>query len=240
MGLILRIDIDKPFGNNTFLRKVISKIREDYYFPPIISFGFLDQVYQFATLLHSHKIPAIFYFRNCTTPYKTLLKKLISMNHSIGFHAENTKSIETFSEELKLFSQNIGIEINNLHSFTKHGSGYYKLGKNHYPLYEEEKYKDFSKKAGLAFYFGNGQLNDFNSVINRNKSSFYKDVFWIEEGYRDLQNMSIEQLVTNAKNIDIPVLIHPENYYNRKQTQEDFNKLLQLSSEQQIFWKTSL
>ena len=34
MGIVLRVDNDKPYGHATLPAKVLSKVREDYYFRP--------------------------------------------------------------------------------------------------------------------------------------------------------------------------------------------------------------
>ncbi|MCE2992159.1 MAG: hypothetical protein LW825_04475 [Candidatus Jidaibacter sp.] len=231
MGLILRIDVDKPYGNNNLFKKIISKLREDFYFPVINKFGYLKQVQNFAILLHNHSVPAIFYFRNCTAPSQSLIQWLETLGHSIGFHAENTKSFETFETELKDFKSKTGLK--KLHSFTKHESGVLKLGKNHHPPYEEEKYKGWAMKTETPFYFGNGEMSTF--IVPEDKS-FYPEMFWIEAGYRDLETMSIEKLISEAKNEDYPLLIHPENYYARQQTKFDFDKLLRLSKQVNVNW----
>ena len=58
--------------------------------------------------------------------------------HKIGFHAENTRTIDTFSEELNVFKKKVSPA--KVESFSKHGSGQLKLGKYHYPSFEPEKY----------------------------------------------------------------------------------------------------
>ncbi len=49
MPLVLRVDVDKPFGRATLLEKVRSKLCEDYWYPSIVSIGYLNHLKE---LLH--------------------------------------------------------------------------------------------------------------------------------------------------------------------------------------------
>src|ERR1041385_3333452 len=107
MPLILRFDVDKPYGNAGLLRRVMSKLVEDYWFPRLDAFGYLSHLAAFLRYCNEQKIQGLFYFRLCTLPndeIKTLLKQ---GNHKVGFHAENTRSFETFSDELKSFKDSV-------------------------------------------------------------------------------------------------------------------------------------
>ena len=44
MGIILRVDIEKAYGNHTLIRKVLSKVIENYYPTAPIIFGYLDHL----------------------------------------------------------------------------------------------------------------------------------------------------------------------------------------------------
>ena len=102
MPLILRIDVDKPYGNHTFARKVASKFFEETAFPSPKT-GYLSHLCDFLDIIQVYQIPAIFYFRICTLPSKEITKKILEQNHKIGWHLENSKNYESFKQELKLF-----------------------------------------------------------------------------------------------------------------------------------------
>jgi len=134
MALILRIDVDKPFGRSSLFAKVLSKAREEFYFPGLNKLGYLKDLGVFLDFLDTNSIPAHIYFRNCTAPNAQIINRL--RKHKIGFHAENTQTIDTFKHELDAFRSKF-LELN-VSSFTKHGSGIFKLGRHHYPPYEPQ------------------------------------------------------------------------------------------------------
>ncbi len=230
MPMILRLDVDKPFGNGNLFRRIISKLREDYYFPPIKGLGYIEQAIGFAEILNQRGIAAIFYFRNCTAPDSDTAAIFKQLGHLIGFHAEDTRTFESFEGELNVFKKKTGCD--KIHSFSKHGSGELKLGRHHYAPYEEEKYLDWSKKVNVPFIFGNGVMDNFDVP----KDNFYPKMFWVETGYRDLKTMSIEKCIANAKNAVIPILTHPENYFSIKQTREDFDLLAIIAAREGVEW----
>lgn len=232
MALILRIDVDKPYGRASVFQKVISKIREDYFFPAISSMGYLHAAHSFAFLLSERRIPGVFYFRNCTAPSPTLAKRFVDLNHGIGFHAEDTRSFESFRDELAHFQKWIGPVP--IHSFTKHGSGELKLGRTHYPPYEEQKYLEWSAKVGVPFLFGNGAYRTSDFVSNE---KFYPKMFWIEEGYRNPLETPIEWALAKARSADLPILVHPENFYSRPWARTEMNRLMDGAEAEGIAWK---
>ena len=231
MSLILRVDVDKPYGSSNLLQKIMSKLREDYWFPVINDLGYLRSVEHFLMFCTSNNIRAMMHFRNCTLPNQKILRLLDEGRHTIGFHAENTRSFFSFSEELSFFRTQVpGRSVS---TFTKHGSGYYKLGKHHFPNYEPEKYQAWSKKCHIKFPFGNGiasSKDDFNDP------AFFPNVFWIERPYRSLDFQTLEQVIEIAKHNIVPVLIHPENFCSTKDVREDFKTLIRLSKARHIDW----
>ena len=58
--------------------------------------------------LNQHEISAFIYFRHCTLPDEQVFKLMDSGRHHLGIHSENTKSEESFLEELKLFKEKTG------------------------------------------------------------------------------------------------------------------------------------
>src|ERR1035438_3758167 len=96
MPLILRVDVDKPYGNSNLFTKIVSKLTEDYYFPKINSL-YLEHIADFIELCNSNNIRGYFYHRQCTIPNKKIIKMLMDGKHKYGLHAENTKSFETLT-----------------------------------------------------------------------------------------------------------------------------------------------
>lgn len=231
MGLILRVDVDKPYGHSNLFYKIISKISEDFWFPNI-SFIYLFHLKCFLRYCNKNSVRGYFYHRMCTVPSLSIYNLLNKGNHKIGFHAENTRSIETFERELAKFKSNAYCKT--CDSFTKHGSGTYKLGKHHYPPYEENKYIDWARRLQIKFPFGNGiasNSNDFNI-----ENGFYKNMFWLEPEYRAESLSSIEEIIEIAKHQDVPVLIHPCNFYTFKVVRKEFEKLVELAKINNIEW----
>jgi len=232
MGLILRVDVDKAYGRRTIPEKVKSKLREDYWFPAFDSWGYLNSTESFIRFCNLNEIRGIFYFRNCTRPGKKILKLIREGNHELGFHAENTKSLASFSKELEHFKRKIS--DTHISHFTKHGSGDIKIGRNHYAPYEPDKYKLWSKEVDLPYLFGNEiteSPNDFKKSLN-----FYPKMFWIHNDYRHEGFYSIEELVRYAKDFDIPVIIHPSNFLANDFVNTEFKKLVSLAKEHSVDW----
>ena len=232
MALILRVDVDKPYGRKTLLDKIKSKLTEDYWFLKIDAFGYLKATETFLKFCNKNKIKGVFYFRTCTSPNKKVIKLLNEGGHKIGFHAENTKSFKTFNNEIIKFQKiNSNLDIS---SFTKHGSGNIKIGRNHYAPYEPEKYKIWSSKINIKYFFGNEickSYDDFNV-----KDDFYPKMFWINKEYRDVNIYKIHDIVEKSKKIDIPVIIHPSNFIADYSVSNEFIKLVKLSKENLISW----
>lgn len=232
MALILRVDVDKPYGRKNIVEKILSKVREDYWFPRINAFGYLKATQEFIEFCNANNIQGCFYFRNCTTPNKTITALLKAGGHKVGFHAENTRSIDTFSEELERFKS--GINELSVTSFTKHGSGVEKLGKNHYAPYEEEKYKAWASDVTIGFPFGNAicsQAADF-----RIENDFYPKMFWMHKAYRHPEFPTIEHALEAANAQDVPVIIHPSNFIADSFVRSEFKRIVALSKEKSISW----
>lgn len=233
MPLILRVDVDKPYGNSTFIRAVRSKLSEDYWYPNFAPFNvnYLDQLSEFLEHCNREKIAGYFYFRNCTCPNDRVKQLMIEGGHQFGVHAENTRSLETFKEEWNTLEKKANLKFS---SFSKHGSGVIKIGKYHYPPYEPDKYLDWSKKLKLDFRFGNDICDtpdDFNGA-----QVFYPKIFWIERPYRSSQLNSLHDIIKIAKENIVPVLIHPSNYASTEDVKNDFLKIIELAKQEEVEW----
>lgn len=229
MKFVLRIDVDKPYGNHSLIRKVVSKFIEETNLN-LKTPHYLDYITWGLKNLKEKNIKAIFYFRNCTCPSKDMIQTLHSHGHEIGFHAEDTSSFVSFKTELEKFKKNTGLK--KIHSFTKHGSGVHKLGKNHYPKYEPEKYKEWARKVDVPFFFGNGMI-DIEG--NNSDSTYYENCFWVEPDYR-MKNLSRVEDIHHLQDEVVPILMHFENLIRELSIQEEFNNLFLFSSERKIDW----
>ena len=236
MPLILRVDVDKPYGRSNMLQKVLSKTREDLWFPAINMIGYLSTSEALLDYCNQNDIRGIFYFRNCTSPNSKIKGLMAKGNHAFGFHAENTRTTETFQSELSSMKKSVPNGM--LHSFTKHGSGKLKLGKNHYPPYEPEKYKEWVQTMGVPFYFGNEvveEIDDFSPV-----DGFYPKMFWLKKEYRIESFATIEDVISAAKTETVPIIIHPANFVADTFVNSELKRLVDLSKENNIDWITEM
>jgi len=231
MSLILRIDVDKPFGHHNMVSRIKSKISENYFnINWLLNSGYLMHLKELLDHLNGIKISAFIYFRYCTAPDKDVLNLLEAGEHHFGFHAENTRTEDLFLNELRLFEAEVGM---NALSFTKHGSGKEKLGKNHYPKYEENKYIEWGKKH-LSFYFGNGILKNKN--LTNSEEIYFPNMFWVHSSYRDESLFDISKVIKKARKEDVCIIIHPSNYYTFEIVKNDFNNIIKQSVVNEVNW----
>src|SRR4051794_32862875 len=100
MPIVLRLDIDKPYGRSNLSSKLLSKVKENYLFPSLDALGYLRDLAAFLVLLNEKKIRAMSYHRICTAPNPAVTELLRNGGHLFGLHAEDTRSIETVRAEL--------------------------------------------------------------------------------------------------------------------------------------------
>lgn len=231
MKLVLRLDVDKPYGNHTLVRKISSKLVEETLFN-IKNRFYLDHVLWTIQLLQKLNIKCIFYFRNCTAPDLKVLNLLKQNGHSIGFHAENTSNEESFLEELTQFKLSVPNEL--IHSFSKHGSGVLKLGRYHYPPYEPDKYISWSKTHQIPFYFGNDSLDEKN--YQPIGSHFFPACFWLENEYRKADFNHIDQLFSIRNSNLIPIISHPESLLRSQEAVDSLMKINELANRNNVSW----
>ena len=231
MALILRVDVDKPYGNASFLKRVFSKFSEDYINFNCKHLGYLTHLEEFILFCNKQNIPGYFYHRLCTLPTENILKLYKEGGHKIGLHAENTQEYDTFLNELQILEEKTGQKIE---SFTKHGSGELKLGKHHYPPYEPEKYKEWTVTTDCSFYFGNGIANSPISLLPQN--NYFQNMFWVEPDYRHKNLKDISDLIKIAKKQDVPVLIHPCNFSGSKIVHNAFIQIIKMAEQENIKW----
>ena len=137
MALIVRIDVDRPYGKSPFLRHVFSRVGSDYYFPRIQAFGYLRELEVILQMLNAANVRSHIFFRRCTLPSKPVFDLLDAGGHEIGLHLENSRSYDSFLHEKALLERFVGRPVV---SVSKHGSGKHKYGFHHYAPYEPDNY----------------------------------------------------------------------------------------------------
>lgn len=232
MSLILRVDVEKPYGNHTLVRKVISKLIENYYPTAPRFYGYLDHLREFLDFLNESNVKATFYHRLCNLPTPDLVQYYKDQGHQFGLHFENSRSLETVKNELDYFEKVVNVKVKTM---SKHGSGYYTLGKYHYPPYEPDKYLTWAKQLNVVYPTGNGIASTVEDLSSQD--GYFENIFWLEDEYRDIGFNSIEGLLQAAKQKDVVVLVHPESYFNIKSVRTDLIQIIEQAKKQGIEWK---
>src|SRR5262245_6419196 len=111
MPLIVRIDVDRPYGKHPFARHVLSRVGADFFFPAIESFGYLAELNRMLCMLNASNARAYVFFRRCTLPSKSTLELIDLGGHEIGLHLENSRSFETFLREKTILERHIGRSV---------------------------------------------------------------------------------------------------------------------------------
>ncbi len=217
MAILFRIDVDKPFGHHNVMVRVASKLSEEFNVELSSLLPYLRHNKALTRFLTSRQVPAFFYFRNCTKPDAETLSLLKEGHHLYGFHAENTRNADTFWKEFSLFCTD-GVSTKH---FTKHGSGYLKLGKLHYPPYEPERYQAWCQQNGLRYFSGNRLATSAEELCQRDEYGFWPAAFWVEEQYRDPAFNQLEDFLTAATRQDVILLTHSSNFYTHQKVKDD-------------------
>ena len=235
MALILRIDVDKPYGRKNLKQKILSKLREDLWFPPFSLLGYLRDLRNILYFLDEFAINAHLFFRTCTLPKKKYLNGPLLDKHQLGLHAENTRSLESFKRELRYVQKYF--EPRKICSFTKHGSGNWKGGRNHYPSYEPDKYLEWGNDVGVPFLFGN--LEDFAETCEPHKvNHFYPGAFWIDRPYTNLEYFDLKKVIEKAKVRNIVVIMHSGCFEVDRRIEEAMKRLIIIARDQNVEWIT--
>jgi hypothetical protein len=207
MALIVRIDVDRPYGKQGLVRHVASRISSDYFLPRMEWLRYLDELKAILGILTANGKTAHVFFRKCTYPTHEICELMEAGGHHFGLHLENSRSAETFQEELGALEQTLGRRIV---EFSKHGSGRLHIGRHHYPPYEPEKYLPWAKRAGLKLFFGNLEDPQLKPVQD-GELLYYPSAFWLEPFWRDTGKFPIEWLLREATKRDVVMLMHPDN-----------------------------
>jgi hypothetical protein len=218
MGLIIRIDVDRPYGKQGILRHIASRISSDYFLPRIEGLRYLDELKTILHILNANGKPAHVFFRKCTYPTPAVCELMEKGGHRFGLHLENSRSAETFREELGSLEQTLGRRVV---EFSKHGSGRLHLGRHHYAPYEPEKYLPWATQAGMRLFFGNLENPELRQVQD-GELLFYPSAFWLEPHWRDTKKFPIEWLLNEAAERDVVMLMHPDNVTSSAEITREF------------------
>src|SRR6185437_9149583 len=118
MALIIRIDVDRPYGRKPLARHLLSRLSSDLYLPRIPAFGYLSELQTMLGWLNDARARAYVFFRRCTLPSQSVLDLLKSGGHEVGLHLENSRSFDTFRQEVGLLETYFGRKML---AISKHG-----------------------------------------------------------------------------------------------------------------------
>lgn len=217
MGVILRIDVDSPYGWQSFGKKVFNYLRHYYWFPAIKKLGYLESLDKLVNDLEKRNVPAIFFFTVLTIPknmepYGT---------YEVGPHIVSARNYKQFIDELNQISKKLQRKPR---GFTKHGSGKLKLSRRHAPEYTPEKYIEWAQKAKLKYFLGNGE-NPEEKPYKVNDVLVYPSAFWLNEAYR-AKRYDINWLAKESNKRDIIVLFHPYEWATNPQVRKDYERMM--------------
>lgn len=218
MALIVRIDVDRPYGKQGVVRHVASRLASDYYLPRLPGLRYLAELETILRLLNEHNRQAWVFFRKCTYPTPAVRALMDSGGHQYGLHLENSRSAETFREELATLQRELDRPIA---AFSKHGSGRLHLGRHHYAPYEPDRYLPWAAQSGIKFFFGN-QEDPRIAPVRINGLLYFPAAFWLEPYWRDTAQFPIQWLLDEAARRDVVLLLHPDNVTSSPEIMQEF------------------
>ena len=222
MSLIIRIDVDRPYGRSPLWRHSLSRLSSDFYFPRVPAFGYLDELRTMLTWLNQASARSYVFFRRCTLPDGPVMELLNRGQHEIGLHLEDSRTYETFQREITLLQRAVNRPIR---SFSKHGSGGAKFGYHHHAPYEAEKYVQWAERSSLQTFLGNLEDPEL-APLQAGGLTVYPSAFWLEPHWRDTAKYPVEWLLERAKSTHVVLLVHPENITSSPALTQDFQRLI--------------
>ena len=223
MALIVRIDVDRPYGKNPLGRHLLSRLSSDLWFPRVNTFGYLKELQVILELLNKRNARSYLFFRRCTLPSERIMQLIEDGQHEIGVHLENSRSFETFFQEKQLIERHTGRKV---FALSKHGSGKAKYGYRHHAPYEPERYIEWARQSQMKVFFGN--LEDPSIRPNNGVNDFiaFPSAFWLEPDWRDTSLFPVDWLLREARKSDVVLLLHPENVLEKPELTEEFARLV--------------
>jgi hypothetical protein len=222
MALIVRIDVDRPYGKQPLVRHVLSRISSDAGLPKLPWFGYLRELKVMLEILNQARARAYVFFRRCTLPCAEAMEALSAGGHEIGLHLEDSRSYRTFLAERRQLEEHLGRPVT---SFSKHGSGGARFGRRHYAPYEQDKYAEWGRQSGMKFFSGN--LEDPRvPIFQIDRLLCFPGAFWLEPAWRNTGVFTIGWLRTATTKSDVVMLVHPENVLASNELTEQFRNLV--------------
>ena len=223
MPLIVRIDVDRPYGKHPFARHVLSRFSADFFFPAIETFGYLAELNRMLCMLNKRQARAYVFFRRCTLPSEKILKLVAQGGHQIGLHLEDSRSFDTFVREKIILERHIGRPVS---AVSKHGSGRFKYGRHHHVPYEPQNYVNWARRAGMNVFFGNFENPALLPTNGIGPFIAYPSAFWLEPSWRDTDRYPLEWLLREGAVRDIVLLVHPDNFLEYPELTDQFDRLI--------------
>jgi hypothetical protein len=224
MGLIIRIDVDRPYGRNPIVRHLLSRLSSDVCLPKIPGCGYLAELEIMLSMLNAANAHAHVFFRRCTLPSESVIKLLSAGRHEAGLHLENSRSFETFRNEVAILEDHLGRRVVTL---SKHGSGNSKFGFHHYAPYEPAKYTEWAERISMRLFLGNLEDPRMKATTTSGGLLVFPSAFWLEPHWRDTTRFTVEWLLQCASDRDIVLLVHPENVLADSRLIRDFERIIQ-------------
>jgi hypothetical protein len=223
MALIVRIDVDRPYGRTPVLRHALSRLSSDLYFPKVKFLGYLRELGNILQILSEQRARAYIFFRRCTLPSSEILRLIDDGGHEIGLHLEDSRSFETFLAEKQMLELHVRRPVL---TFSKHGSGGEKYGLRHHAPYEPSKYIEWAQRLSMKAFFGNLEDPRIAPHSSADGVLVHPSAFWLEPAWRDTAAFTVEWLITEAASSNIVLLIHPENILSSSTLVKDLRRLI--------------
>jgi hypothetical protein len=223
MSLIIRIDVDRPYGKCPLSRHFLSRVSSDLYFPRVAGFGYLRELKTMLSWLNQERARAYVFFRRCTLPSRAIMELLNAGGHEVGLHLEDSRSFATFASEKEAIENHVGRKVR---AFSKHGSGGTKYGFHHYAPYEPERYVEWARRIPMRLFLGNLEDPCVEPTTPDNDLVVFPSAFWLEPAWRATEVFTVDWLLDRAKKQDIVLLVHPENVLAQPELIADFKKLV--------------
>lgn len=223
MALIIRLDVDRPYGRHPLARHLLSRVSSDLYLPRVTAFGFLAELRAMLTLLNEARSRAYVFFRRCTLPSRSVLDLLDAGRHEIGLHLEDSRSFATFLKEKDILERQFGRKVR---AVSKHGSGGARFGYHHYAPYEPDKYIAWARQCSMRLFLGNLQDPSLPARKWGDGLLSFPSAFWLEPPWRDTSRFPTDWLQNFAQHQDVVLLVHPENVLANPDLTAEFKQLI--------------
>jgi hypothetical protein len=179
---------------------------------------YLDELKSILHILNANGRAAHVFFRKCTYPTPEVCALMDEGGHQFGLHLENSRSEETYNEELLSLEQTLGRSVT---GFSKHGSGVLHLGRHHYAPYEPERYLPWAMAAGMKYFLGNLENPELRPRQDGDLL-YYPSAFWLEPHWRDKKRFPLEWVLHEAAERDVVMLLHPDNVTSDAEIMREF------------------